>query len=247
MPRIKLIIAFDGTAYVGWQYQPNGVSVQQRVEEALAQLTGQVHSLHASGRTDAGVHARGLVCHFDTERSLPLSAWREGVNSLLPDDIAVRRAEVVDSNFHARFSVSTKHYRYTLLRDPVRDPLHRRTSWQIPHPLDMPAMQRAAQTFLGEHDFRAFRTSGCAATNTIRRIVAVDFQEEAPLLHIDIQGSGFLKNMVRMMVGTLVQIGWGKRPDTSIHEMLTKPTAAAPALTAPAHGLCLIGVCYEDA
>lgn len=246
MPRIKLTIAFDGTAYVGWQYQPNGISVQQRIEEGLARLTGQVHSVHASGRTDAGVHARGLVCHFDTERALPLSAWREGLNSFLPEDIAVRSAEVVDAAFHARFSALGKYYRYTILRDAVRDPLHRRTSWQVREPLDIGTMRRAGRTFIGTHDFRAFRTSGCAATTTVRDIFSVDFHEDGALLHIDIQGSGFLKNMVRMMVGTLVEIARGKRSASDIAELLAAPDAAAPPLTAPARGLCLMSVRYPD-
>ncbi len=244
MARIKLIIAYDGTNYVGWQYQPNGISVQQRLEQALQQLTGIIHTVYSAGRTDSGVHARGMVCHLTTERELPLSAWREGVNRFLPDDIAVRHVELVDDQFHARFSARGKHYRYTILRDQIRSPLERKNSWLVKKPVDLEKMQQAAQNFIGQHDFALFRTSGCSAKTTIREIYSIDFSEEGSLLHIDIRGSGFLRNMIRMMVGTLVQIGRGKRPVTEIQRLLEETGSEATALTAPAHGLCLMEVWF---
>ena len=244
MTRIKLIIAYDGTNYVGWQYQPNGVSVQQRLEQAIQQLTGIIHTVYSSGRTDSGVHARGMVCHLNTERDLPLSAWREGVNRFLPDDIAVRHVEKVDDQFHARFSARGKRYRYTILRDPVRSPLERKTSWQIKKPLDLETMQQVAQGFIGQHDFAAFRTSGCSADTTVREIFSIDFSEDDLLLHIDICGSGFLRNMIRMMVGTLVQIGRGKRPVNAIQDLLANAESVPSPLTAPAQGLCLMEVWF---
>lgn len=245
MPRIKLTIEYDGTDYVGWQIQPNGISVQQRLEEALAQLSGETIRVHSSGRTDAGVHAQGMVCHFDTSRELPLSAWREGANRFLPQDIAVRRAEVVAADFHARFAASGKCYRYTLLLGEIRSPLLRRNSWQVRPPLDLELMQTAARQFVGRHDFAAFRTSGCAAETTTREIFAVSFFEEFPLIHIDVEGSGFLKNMVRMIVGTLVEVGRGKRPLADIGKLLLRDAEVKPAFTAPAQGLCLREVRYE--
>ena len=245
MPRIKLIIEYDGTDFVGWQIQPNGISVQQRLEEALAQLTGETVRVHSSGRTDAGVHAQGMVCHFDTARELPLSAWREGTNRFLPQDIAVRQAEVVADDFHARFAAAGKCYRYTLLLDEIRSPLQRRNSWQVRPPLDLELMRMAARQFVGEHDFAAFRTSGCAAETTNREIFSVTFYEALPLCHIDIEGSGFLKNMVRMMVGTLVEIGRGKRPLADIEKLLRGDGAVKPAFTAPPQGLCLRQVHYQ--
>ncbi len=244
MVRIKLIVAYDGTNYVGWQYQPNGMSVQQRLEQALHQLTGIIHTVYSSGRTDSGVHAQGMVCHLTTERDLPLTAWREGVNRFLPDDIAVRHVEKVNDQFHARFSARGKHYRYTILRDPVRSPLERKISWQVKKPLDLKKMEQAAQSFLGQHDFSAFRTSGCSADTTIREIFSIDFREDDLLLYIDIRGSGFLRNMIRMMVGTLVQIGRGKRPVSVIQELLNDAGSAPSPLTAPAQGLCLMKVWY---
>ncbi len=244
MARIKLIIAYDGTNYVGWQYQPNGISVQQRLEQALQQLTGIIHTVYSSGRTDSGVHARGMVCHLTTERDLPLSAWREGVNRFLPDDIAVRHVELVDDQFHARFSARGKHYRYSILRDQVRSPLESKTSWLVKKSLDLEKMQQAAQSFIGQHDFAAFRTSGCSAKTTTREIFSLDFTEEGSLLHIDICGSGFLRNMIRMMIGTLVEIGRGKRPVTEIQQLLEETGSVAAPLTAPAQGLCLMKVWF---
>ncbi|RLB72309.1 MAG: tRNA pseudouridine(38-40) synthase TruA [Deltaproteobacteria bacterium] len=244
MARIKLIVAYDGTDYVGWQYQPNGISVQQRLEEAVQQLTGTIHTVYSSGRTDSGVHARGMACHLTTEKDLPLSAWREGVNRFLPDDIAVRHVELVDDQFHARFSARGKHYRYTILRDPVRSPQERKISWQVKKPLDLEKMEQAAQDFIGQQDFAAFRTSGCTADTTIREIFSIDFSEEGSLLQIDICGSGFLRNMIRMMVGTLVQIGRCKRPVDAIQKLLEGTEPVASPLTAPAQGLCLMEVWF---
>ncbi len=246
MVRIKLIVAYDGTAYVGWQYQPNGLSIQQLLEQAIERLTGMVHRVHSSGRTDAGVHARGMVCHLDSGCDLPLSAWREGLNRFLPEDVAVQRAEFVDAGFHARFSAINKHYRYSLLCQPIRSPLDRLTSWQVKTPLNIERMRHAARDFTGNHDFAAFRTAGCAAETTVREIFSITLVEEGTLLHIDVCGSGFLKNMVRMMVGTLVAIGRGKRPPEDIQKMLSHPDSAPPAVTAPARGLCLMAVTYDE-
>lgn len=244
MAKIKLTIEYDGTDYVGWQVQPNGVSIQQRVELALEQLLGEPVRVHSSGRTDAGVHARGMVCHLTTQRKLPLSAWREGLNRFLPETIVVRCAENVADDFHARFSAKGKRYRYALLCDEVRSPLQRYGCWQIRQSLDFLAMKLAAEQFVGEHDFAAFRTSGCGAETTRRQIFSVELIEVGNLLHIDVYGSGFLKNMVRMMVGTLVEIGRGKRPTDDVARLLNGDPDAGPALTAPAQGLCLLEVWY---
>jgi len=244
MKRIKLTVAYDGSDYVGWQYQPNGISVQQRLEQAIECLTGRVHSVYSSGRTDAGVHARGMVCHVTTEKDFPASAWCEGVNRFLPDTIAIRHAEFVADEFHARFSARGKIYRYTILRDTIRSPLDRLTSWQVKQPLDVLNMQSAAECFIGQHDFAAFRTSGCAAETTVREVFSIKFSENGSLLYVDICGSGFLKNMVRMMIGTLVDIGRGKRNVEDIENLLSLSPKTPPALTAPARGLCLMEVLY---
>lgn len=222
------------------------MSIQQCLEQAIERLSGRVHRVHSAGRTDAGVHARGMVCHLDSERDLPLSAWCQGVNRFLPADIAVRRAEFVDTEFHARFSATAKHYCYTLLCEPIRSPLERLISWQIKPPLRLEQMRRAAQDFVGRHDFAAFRTVGCAAETTVREIFAVDLTTTGHLVYVNVRGSGFLKQMVRMMVGTLVDIGRGKRPPEDVVKLLSGADDVRPALTAPAHGLCLMDVSYGD-
>ncbi len=243
--KIKLTIAYDGSAYVGWQLQPNGLSIQGCVEQALLQLCGEQIRVHSSGRTDAGVHARGMVCHFVAQRELPLSAWREGLNRFLPEDIAVRAAEKVADDFHARYSATAKHYRYTLLRDPVRSPLERRTSWRIKPFLDLDLMRQACTVLMGVHDFAAFRSAGCSSAVTQKNIYSITLTEADKVLYVDVYGSGFLRHMVRMIVGTLVEIGRGRRSVATLRLMLTDPGSAPAAITAPSQGLCLMQVEYS--
>ncbi|MFO7811661.1 MAG: tRNA pseudouridine(38-40) synthase TruA [Pelovirga sp.] len=242
--RIKLTVAYDGSAYVGWQLQPNGISIQQCLEQALLQLSGQQMRVHSSGRTDAGVHARGMVCHFDSERVLPLTAWRDGLNRFLPADIAVRAAEKVADDFHARYCATGKHYRYTLLRDLVRSPLERRTSWRVKACLDLDRMRQACATLTGIHDFAAFRGAGCSSAVTQKEIYAISLTEADALLYVDVYGSGFLRHMVRMIVGTLVEVGRGRRTVETLKLMLDHPAGAPAAITAPSQGLCLMAVDY---
>lgn len=242
--KIKIIVAYDGSAYVGWQLQPNGVSIQQCVEQALLQLSGEQIRVHSSGRTDAGVHARGMVCHFITDRMLPLTAWREGLNRFLPEDIAVRAAEIVPEGFHARYSAIGKHYRYTLLRDPLRSPLERRTTWRIKAHLDLDVMKEACAVLTGVHDYAAFRSAGCSSPATEKYIYAITLTEVDALLYVDVHGNGFLRHMVRMMVGTLVEIGRGRRSVETLKSMLEDPASAPAAITAPPQGLCLMRVDY---
>jgi tRNA pseudouridine38-40 synthase len=246
MRTIKLTIEYDGSDYVGWQRQPNGLSVQRVVEEALTQLLGQTVSLYSSGRTDAGVHARGMVAHLQTVRSLPLRAFRDGVNRFLPPMVAVQQVEEMAPGFHARFDARGKWYRYSIYLAPVRSPLRGRSAWWLRPSLDFEAMKEAAGLFVGRHNFAAFRTSGCAAKTTIRDIFSIDLQRQECLLTIDVKGGGFLRNMVRMMVGTLVEVGQGKRSPEGIADLLSGRSTGAPALTAPAHGLCLMEVWYDD-
>ncbi len=247
MTVIALWIEYDGGAYVGWQRQANGISVQQWVEEALARITGESLTIYSSGRTDAGVHARGMVAHFRTGNLLPMTAYLHGVNRFLPRDIAVSAVRQVAERFHARYSARGKWYRYSLHLSPVRSPLHERYSWHLRKPLDIDLMRESAQQFIGEHDFAAFRAAGCNAKTTIRRIDSIALFADGDLLHIDIRGSGFLRHMVRMMVGTLVQIGGGKRVGDDILRLLAQGSTEETRLTAPAHGLCLMEVKYPAA
>jgi len=246
MAVIALWIEFDGGAYVGWQYQTNGLSIQQPVEEALGQVCGVPVRVHSSGRTDAGVHARGMVAHFVTEKVLPLNAYLHGVNQRLPADIAVREVRQVPDRFHARFSAIGKWYRYSIYLSPVRSPLYQRYGWHFRKFLDVELIRTAARDFVGEHDFSAFRGAGCSAKTTIRRIDSVELVEEGDFLYLDVKGSGFLRHMVRMMVGTLVQIGAGKRAPGDVRRMLDSAFVEDTRLTAPASGLCLQQVYYPD-
>jgi tRNA pseudouridine38-40 synthase len=244
MKTIRLTIEYDGTAYVGWQIQANGLAVQQVVEEALTRLLGEPTRLISSGRTDAGVHALGMAAHFVAPRDLPLSAYREGLNRLLPADVAVREAAEVAADFHARFDAKGKWYRYSILHAPVRSPLAARTSWHLRGPLDEEAMREGAAALDGTHDFAAFRASGCDAATTVREIHAVELARQGNLLHIDVKGSGFLRNMVRIMVGTLVEIGQGKMSIAQLRELLRGGGREGAGKTAPPQGLCLMEVWY---
>jgi tRNA pseudouridine38-40 synthase len=244
MRTIKLIIEYDGTNYAGWQVQPNGLAVQQVLEEALARMLGAPARLHSSGRTDAGVHARGMVAAFRTERELPLSAFSDGLNTLLPTDVVVKDAAEAPPEFNPRYDALGKHYRYTIYNGQRRSPLVRFYAWHLRGKLDMGAMREAAGHFVGEHDFASFRTTGCAARTTVRRIDSMDIVRNGDSIHIDVRGSGFLRNMVRIMVGTLVEIGLGKRSPGMIAAILAGEAGASAGATAPAHGLCLMEVVY---
>lgn len=244
MRTILLQIEYDGTDYAGWQVQPNGLAVQEVVEFALAKLLGNAVRLHSSGRTDAGVHARCMMAHFKTEADLPLKAFREGVNRFLPRDVVVRSAEERPDDFHARYSARGKRYRYTLYQDAVRSPLAARTAWHLRGDLDLDRMREAAACLVGEHDFRAFRSSSCAAKTTVREIFGVDISAEGNFVFIDFRGSGFLKNMVRMLVGTMVAIGQGRRPVEDMRRLLSEDDNTDTGMTAPALGLCLEEVWY---
>jgi tRNA pseudouridine38-40 synthase len=187
-----------------------------------------------------------MPAHFTTARPLPLRAFRDGLNRLLPGDVAVRAACEVPAAFHARFTAQGKWYRYTLLRAPVRSPLRARTAWQVRGELDLAAMRAAAALLIGEHDFAAFRASGCAARTTVRRLESVVLVEDGALLHVDVRGSGFLRNMVRMLVGTLVEVGRGKRTAHDIARLLANAEGVRCGPTAPPQGLCLMAVNYPD-
>lgn len=246
MPTVLLTIAYDGTKYSGWQVQPNGLAVQQVVEEALEQLLQESVQVRSSGRTDAGVHARAMAASFITSRNLPLRAYVEGVNRFLPSDVAVQSACIVPEGFKPITMAHAKHYRYTILNSSVRSPLDRFYSWQVREPLNLLAMKEAAVLFVGSHDFAAFRASNCVAKTTVRRIDSVQITRVDDRITIDVTGGGFLKNMVRVMVGTLVDIGKGRFLPSEIERLLQRGDRKEAGSTAPACGLCLIEVVYPD-
>lgn len=244
MRTIRLTIEYDGTAYSGWQRQPNGLAVQQVIEEALCQLLGHKTELRSSGRTDAGVHAIGMPAAFKTSTNLPLKAFVEGTNRFLPPDIAILNAIEVTNGFKPIADALAKHYRYTILTAPIRSPLRRFHAWHIRENLNVEAMQQAALHFIGHHNFAAFRASNCAAKTTVRRIDSVEVIQEGDSIIIDVVGGGFLKNMVRVMTGTLVEIGRGRFEPDYIQELLLSGDRKQAGATAPACGLCLMEVYY---
>ena len=246
MRTIRVTIEYDGTGYSGWQRQPNGLAVQQVIEEALCQLLGEKVELRSSGRTDAGVHARGMAAAFQTTTNLPLKAFVDGTNRFLPPDIAILEAVEVPAGFKPIADALAKHYRYTILLTAVRSPLRRFHAWHLREELDLQAMQAAAAGFVGQHDFAAFRASNCAAKTTIRRIDSVEITRNGDAILIDVVGGGFLKNMVRVMVGTLVDIGRGRFAPGHIAWLLQNGDRKKAGATAPACGLCLVKVYYPE-
>ena len=247
MPRLKLTLEYDGTRYVGWQVQPNGVSIQSQLVQALEKLLGERVDVEVAGRTDSGVHATGQVVCFDTPRVLPLKAYWKGLNGLLPEDIAVVRAEEVPPEFDPRRWSHGKRYRYRVSNRPSRSPLRRFTHWEVFAPLDVEALRRGAAHLLGRHDYSAFRAADCQAAHAVREVRRVDIQgTSGDELSVTVEGTAFLKHMVRNLVGTLVEVGKGRRPDTWVAEVLASRERKRAGPTAPAHGLVLEEVFYGD-
>jgi tRNA pseudouridine38-40 synthase len=245
MARLKLTLEYDGTEYVGWQRQLNGTSVQEVLEQALGELFGAPVATEAAGRTDAGVHALGQVVAFEAPRTLPASAYLRGLSALLPEDISVVAAQEVPADFDPRRGSSGKRYRYLISNRPVRSPLRRRTHWQLFSPLDVQSMQKAAPVLLGTHDFSAFRAANCealTALRTLRELTIVSFQD---VVQFELEGTAFLKHMVRNIVGTLVEVGRGRQSVSWVTEVLASRDRTRAGPTAPAQGLVLVEVRYD--
>jgi tRNA pseudouridine38-40 synthase len=244
---IRLTLEYDGTGYVGWQVQQNGKSVQETLEQALSKLLGEGVKVTGAGRTDSGVHAAGQVASFATEREIPLRAFVAGTNGFLPSDIAVLDAAECPDTFDARRSARGKLYRYRICNRPVRSPLERRFAWEIFRPLDEAAMARAAVPLVGRHDFAAFRAADCEASTTVREVRRLQVRREETTIFVEVEATAFLKHMVRNIVGTLVDVGHGKRAEDSVAKVLEGRNRTRAGPTAPPHGLCLVRVMYEDA
>ena len=247
MPRIALSLEYDGSRYHGWQTQQDGVlTVQQTLETALSKVADAPLQLVCAGRTDAGVHATGQVVHFDTEVSRPLKAWVLGANSNLPGDIAVRWAQPVDDTFHARFKASARVYRYVMLNDPVRPGLFgQQLTWNY-RPLDVAAMQRAAGSLLGTHDFSSFRGVQCQAKSPVKTIHRLDLRRRGKLIVLEVKANAFLMHMVRNIAGVLMAIGAGKHPEGWCREVLEARDRTRGGVTAPPFGLYLVGIEYPQ-
>jgi tRNA pseudouridine38-40 synthase len=246
---IKLVVEYDGGGLCGWQRQPNGPTVQAHLEDALATLLEAPTRVTGSSRTDAGVHARGQVAAFVTDRDIPVIGIRRALNALLPPSIAIASAEEVDPAFHPRYWATGKHYRYLLLVRPERSPRWAPRAWHRRGPVDRAAMTEAAAVLVGQHDFAAFRAEGCSARTTIRRIEALTLSDLSPdepgVLAFDVRGDAFLRHMVRIVVGTLVDVGDGRRQPSQLAGIVASRDRAAAGPTAPAHGLELIEVFYD--
>jgi tRNA pseudouridine38-40 synthase len=245
--RIALGIEYDGTSYSGWQRQKTGLGVQQRLEEALSLVANERVEVVCAGRTDTGVHATGQVVHFDTDSERSERGWLLGANTNLPEDISVTWVKPVDQDFHARFSAAGRSYRYLILNRLQRSALHRSRAWWVYEPLDEVPMQAAAQRLLGEHDFSAFRSAACQANTAVREITAISVSRSGDWLTIDVTANAFLMNMVRNIVGSLAAVGLGEQGVEWIRDVLEGRDRKAGGITAPPHGLTLVGVEYPEA
>jgi tRNA pseudouridine38-40 synthase len=245
MRNLRLILQFDGTDFSGWQYQDNARSVQGDLAKALKTLTGEHVILHSSSRTDSGVHAMAMPVSFRLDTTLPLKAFVLGLNSKLPHDLRVLSAVDMDLDFNARFSAIGKTYVYRVQCGRVALPMERRTAWHVPVPLRLDLMREAALLLPGEHDFSAFRSSQCSAASPVRTLRSVTVVEERPgIIAIEVEGGGFLRNMVRIIAGTLVDVGRCNHPPSWITELLKHGDRQQGGMTAPGKGLFLKEVQY---
>lgn len=241
---IKLTIEYDGTNYHGWQVQPNGRTVQEVLEQSIEKMLGIKTRMNGSGRTDAGVHALGQVANFFYSGDIEPWRLRKGLNALTPEDIVIKRAEVVSDSFDARRDCRSRVYQYRIWNSHWPSVFHRRFSWHVPDPLDLPAMQEAIPFLEGEHDFASFQASGCDAAHPVRTVYHNSLVWEGESLVYTIEATAFLRHMVRNIIGTLVEVGWGERAPSTLAGLLRARDRNEAGPTAPPHGLFLIEVKY---
>jgi tRNA pseudouridine38-40 synthase len=250
MKTIRLTLAYDGTAYAGWQVQPDARTVQGELEEAIRKVTGQAVRATASGRTDAGVHALGQVVAFRTGSALSADVFHRALNAELPDDVAVLSAAEAEEGFHPIRNAVRKRYRYVIHDGPVRDVFRRRYAWHYRQRLDAEAMARAAESLVGRHDFSSFAASGSERLSNVRTVSCLSVARgqggQADLITVEVEADGFLYNMARAIVGTLVEIGRGARPETWAAEALAACDRTAAGPNAPPQGLFLVQVEYPQ-
>ena len=244
MKRILLTVEYDGTAYAGWQRQLNGLAVQQVLEEALSEACAHPVTVTGSSRTDAGVHAKMQMVHFDTGCTIPPDKFPFVLNNLLPPDIRVQKAREVPPDFHARFLTSGKTYTYRILNNRHGSALLRNTHWHVPVPLDVSAMKQALSFLPGTHDFAAFQAAGGTARTTVRTVDRVELTADGPVLTLTISGNAFLYNMVRIIAGTLAAVGQGKIAEDEISAIIESKDRSRAGQTAPPDGLYLSDVKY---
>lgn len=243
--KIILTVSYDGTDYCGWQIQPKGDSIQQRLQDAVKAVTGETVKVTGSGRTDAGVHAAGQVAHFDTESDIKPEKFARALNAHLPCSIRVTESRVGDENFNACTSAKRKTYEYSLYYCDVELPLKERYSYRLIKKPDISAMKKGAEIFVGEHDFKCFNASRGGAKTTVRTIYSIDITESNGDIKIAVCGNGFLYNMVRTLVGTLIDYADGKTDKERLEKALKTGERALLGKTVPAKGLCLKEVEYQ--
>jgi tRNA pseudouridine38-40 synthase len=245
MRNIKLLIEYDGTQYHGWQVQPNASTVQDVIQEKLLLMTRHPVHLIASGRTDAGVHALGQIASFRTTTCIPVAGFRHGLNSLLPPDIRIRSAEEAKDDFHPQYMAKRKTYLYRILNSEPPSALHRNFSWHIPFPLDIPAMREAAQILIGVHNFSSFQGADADGTTAVREVFRAEWRaDKGDFLSFFIEANGFLKHMVRNIVGTLADVGKGRTSVEEFRRILSARDRRLAGPTAPPQGLFLLQVAY---
>lgn len=242
--KIKIVVEYDGTAYSGWQTQKGYPSIQSKLAQAVKKITGEKVTVIGSGRTDAGVHARSQVAHFVTATRVPTQKMPDALNTYLPEDIRVVEAQDVPETFHAQFQVRRKTYRYTLLNRRSPSAMYRNTTQWVRAFLDLEAMRAGAAHLTGEHDFNAFTTAGSPRKTAIRHIYSLDIERDGDFIHVTVCANGFLYNMVRCIVGTLLLVGQGKLAPQEVKAILESRDRKKAGPNAPARGLCLLKVEY---
>lgn len=245
--RLKLIVAYDGAPFAGWQSQPTGHTIQDHLERAFAAITGEPRRVHGAGRTDAGVHALAQCAHVDLQdRRLTAERWPGALNASLPPTIRVLRCRYVPVSFHARFSASGKVYRYRIWNDAILPPLEVKRAWHVDRPIQLDLLSTTALLFIGRHDFAGFAANrGNPELNTVRTIDSVRVRRKGRCLELEFSGDGFLYRMVRLMVGALVRAATGRLPIGELRDRLAAPERARSArFVAPADGLFLVRVRY---
>ena len=245
MRNIKLTLEYDGKKFNGWQKQPDKLNIQGEIENAIKEITGEEVELIGSGRTDAGVHAFGQVANFKTNSGLPIEKFAIAINSKLKKSIVIKEAEDVDEKFHSRYNAKQKTYRYVINNSKQGTAIYRDLECHIPMELDIEEMKKAAKHFEGEHDFKAFKASGTSSKSSVRTIYKAEVIEEGNRIKIELTGNGFLYNMVRIISGTLVDVGLGKIKTEDIPNIIESEDRAKAGKTLPAHGLYLVEVKYN--
>ncbi|KNY27232.1 tRNA pseudouridine(38-40) synthase TruA [Pseudobacteroides cellulosolvens] len=244
MRNIKVTIEYDGTGYHGWQSQENAISVQRVVEDAFKKLTGENIKIIGASRTDTGVHAYGQVANFFTESKIPGEKFFLAVNSLLPPDISIVHSEEVQEDFHSRFCAKGKKYKYLIYNDRAPSALLRSRAFHVPVPLKLEDMKKAAGFIPGKKDFSAFKASGSSVKDSVRTVTGIELQKKDNIIELTVSGDGFLYNMVRIIAGTLIDVGMGRIAPDELSSILESMDRTRAGRTAPAHGLYLVEVYY---